>query len=109
METSNHEKELQERRKTPETYAQYFIRKYQNRVKDSSIDAILQDFCRFIRPEPGEYTATPAEYSGEFIELYEIQLRKFEIEVILESFTLFITHCNGFAVNWVFYAHENGL
>jgi len=109
MENSNHEKQLQKCRKIPETYAQYFIRKYQNCIKDSSIDSILQEFCRFMRPKPGKYTATPAQYSNEFIELYVVQLDKFEIEVILESFTLFITHCNSFAVNWVFYSHENEL
>jgi len=109
MGNEKHEKPLQKWSKTPETYAQYFIRKHQNSIKDSSIDSILQEFCRFMRPEPGEYTSTPAQYSTEFIELYENQLHKFDIEVILESFTLFITHCNSFAVNWVFYSYENGL
>ena len=109
MESSNNENELQKNRKIPETYAQYFIRNNEDRVKDSTIDAVLQEFCHFMRPEPGQYTATPAQYSSEFIEQYEAQFHKFEISVILESFTLFITHCNSFAVNWVFYSYENGL
>ncbi len=95
--------------KIPETYAEYFVRKYQARINNSSIEAILDEFCIFMRPAPGRYTYSPQQYVFEFKALYQKEIDTVGLPVLLEGFTLFISHCSKFAVDWVFYSHVRGL
>lgn len=95
--------------KIPESFSEAFVRKYGDRIKDSSLENILFEFMKYLRPEPGEYSPHISLYVNSFLNRYSDYIGRVPLLVSLDAFYLFSQHCNAFAVNWAFYSYENGL